>query len=51
MLMMPSSIDNWLSGAGFGDCAKAVQQGTRQGAGSPLMDTGALLRAGLTTEW
>jgi hypothetical protein len=42
MPMMPSSIHNWLFGAGFGDRAWAVQQGMPQGAGSPLMATGAL---------
>ena len=40
--MMLSSIYNWLSGAGFGDCAWAFEQGMLQGAGSPLMVTGAL---------
>ena len=42
MPMMPSSIHDWLFGAGFGDCAWAVQQGMPQGAGSPLIVTGAL---------
>ena len=40
--MMLSSIYNWLSGAGFGDRAWAFEQGMPQGAGSPLMVTGAL---------
>ena len=40
--MMPSSIHNWLFGAGFGDWAWAVQQRMPQGAGSPLIVTGAL---------
>ena len=42
MPVMSSSIRNWLVGAGFGDCARAVQQGMPQGAGSPLIVTGAL---------
>jgi hypothetical protein len=42
MPMMLSSIYNWLSGAGFGDRAWAFEQGMPQGAGSPLMVTGAL---------